>query len=128
MIHARAEAGRNIRSATGRDLFRLVRRLMQRMKPAFLLLLPALAAGATATWPDAIGAFHKNATAQAVLTDKPLWDELGLKESESAVYENGKSKFTATVYRLADSTAALAAFDWRRPADAKPSKLADLAV
>jgi hypothetical protein len=53
---------------------------------------------------------------------------LGLKESESAIYENGKSKFTASVYRLADSTAALAAFDWRRPMDAKPSKLADLAA
>jgi hypothetical protein len=53
---------------------------------------------------------------------------LGLKDSETAAYENGPDKFTATSYRLADTTASLAAFDWRRQKDAKPSPLANLAV
>jgi Family of unknown function (DUF6599) len=96
------------------------------MKLAILLLFPAL--GGAAVWPDMFGAYHRTADAPAKLTDPAVWDELGLKSSETAVYENGKDKFTATEYRLADTTASLAAFDWRRPKDSKPSNLANLAV
>ena len=96
------------------------------MKLVLLLLIPVL--GGAATWPDTLGDYHRTSASPARLTDQPLWDELGLKSSETAVYENGKAKFTATMYRLADTTASLAAFDWQRPKDAKPSKLADLAV
>lgn len=91
-----------------------------------LLLLPVLAGGAIL--PDAIGPFQRTSTATPALTDKGVWEELGLKESESAVYENGKSKFAFKAYRLQDSTAALAAFDWQRPKDAKPSALAPLSA
>ena len=91
-----------------------------------LLLLPALAEAAI--WPDALGPYQRTATAKPALTDQALWDELGLKEAESAVEQNGTAKVTATAYRLQDTTAALSAFDWRRPADAKPSRLANLAA
>jgi len=96
------------------------------MRLAILILLPALAGAAI--WPETVGPYHRTAVSAPALTDQGVWDEYGLKESESAIYENGKVRFTARAYRLQDSTAALAAFDWQRPPDAKPSKLANLAA
>ena len=90
------------------------------------LLVPGLCLGAI--WPDNIGAWKRAATLQATLTDRPVWDEYGLKESEAARYENGGESFTATGYRLQDTTGAMAAFDWQRPAKSTPSKLAPLAA
>jgi hypothetical protein len=90
------------------------------------LLLPALAQAAI--WPDAIGAWHRTAVSKPVLADGPLWDEYGLRESETASYEKGSAKFTATAWRLQDSTGALAAYDWQRPGQSEPSKLAALAA
>jgi hypothetical protein len=90
------------------------------------LVLPALAQAAI--WPDAIGAWHRTAVSKPVLADRPLWDEFGLRESETASYENGSAKFTATAWRLQDSTGALAAYDWQRPGQSEPSKLSALAA
>jgi hypothetical protein len=81
-----------------------------------------------AIFPDAIGAWRRTAVSKPVLADGPLWDEYGLRESETASYENGSAKFTATVWRLQDSTGALAAYDWQRPGKSEPSKLAALAA
>ena len=96
------------------------------MKFVTALLLPLLASAAIL--PETIGPYHRTSTSQPTLADKPVWDEYGLKASESAVYENEKEKFTATAWRLQDPTGALAAFDWQRPADAKPSDAAKLAA
>jgi hypothetical protein len=96
------------------------------MKFLVAFLMPALAGAAI--WPDAIGAFHKIATPASTLLDSPVWEECGLAETEAAVYENGGAKFTATAWRLRDSTGALAAFDWQRNSQAAPSKVAALAV
>jgi hypothetical protein len=90
------------------------------------ILLPGLAVAAI--WPDAIGAFHRASTYQPALSDHPLWEEYGLKDSETATYGDGSHKFTATAWRMQDTTSALAAFDWQRPATAVPSKLAALAA
>lgn len=90
------------------------------------LLLPALAQAAI--WPDAIGAWRRTAVSQPVLADAPIWDEYGLRESETATYENGSAKFTATAWRLQDPTGALGAYDWQRPAKSEPSKMAALAA
>ena len=90
------------------------------------LLAPALCLGAI--WPDNIGAWKRAATMQATLSDRPLWDEYGLKESEAARYENGDESFTVTGYRLQDTTGAMAAFDWQRPAKSTASHLAPLAA
>ena len=99
---------------------------MRSMRFFLPLLLPVLASASIL--PDTIGAFHRAATGAPKLTDSAIWDEYGLKESESATYSNGAATFTAAGYRLADSTGAMAAFDWQRPADAKPSNAADLAA
>ena len=90
------------------------------------LLVPGLCLGAI--WPENIGAWKRAATMQATLFDRPIWDEYGLKESEAARYENGDENFTVTGYRLQDTTGAMAAFDWQRPAKSTASRLAPLAA
>jgi hypothetical protein len=95
------------------------------MKFFVCLLLAGLAPAATL--PDAIGTWHRTTVAQPALQDQAIWTELGLKDSETATYESGAAKFQASVYRLPDTTASLAAFDWLRPANATPSKLAPMA-
>jgi len=92
----------------------------------FALLLPVLSQAAI--WPDAIGDWHRTAASKQVLTDGALWEEYGLQESETATYENGSARFTATAWRLQDSTGALAAYDWQRPAQFHSSTLAALAA
>src|SRR5581483_1868198 len=82
-----------------------------------------------AIWPDTAGAFHRvSAKAVTPTSDQPIWDEYGLQEAEEASYESPDTKFTATAYRFQDSTGAMAAFEWMRPPDAKPSTLAKLAA
>jgi uncharacterized protein DUF6599 len=85
-----------------------------------VFLLPA--ALAAAMLPETIGDYHRTATSKPALNDRPLWDEYGLKEAETAVYQNGDSRFSVTAYRFLDSTGALGAFDWQRPAQAVASK------
>jgi hypothetical protein len=92
-----------------------------------VLLLPLMAAAAI--WPDSIGNFHRVSTRPvAPSSDQAIWDEYGLRESETAQYEGDGQKFTATAYRLQDPTGALGVFDWLRSADSKPSALGKLAV
>jgi hypothetical protein len=92
------------------------------------ILLPSLAAAAIL--PDAIGAYQRGATSKPAISDQPIWTEYGLKDSETAVYQNGAgaAKFTATAWQLQDTTGSMAAFQWQRPAAAKPSTAAKQAV
>ncbi|HYM07305.1 MAG TPA: DUF6599 family protein [Terriglobales bacterium] len=96
------------------------------MRLLFSILFPALAFAGI--WPDNFGAFPRTAVQSVEVSDRPLWDEYGFQQAEQARYESGVLKFTATAYRLQDSTGALGAFDWLRPANAKPSPLGQLAV
>ncbi|HTS65955.1 MAG TPA: DUF6599 family protein [Candidatus Acidoferrales bacterium] len=91
-----------------------------------LLLIPGLLGAAI--WPDAIGPYHRTAVTPVTFQDRALWDEFGLKESESARYENRSDGFTVTGYRLQDTTGAMAAYQWQRPAKSVPSKLAPMAA
>ena len=91
-----------------------------------ILMLPALAAAAIL--PDAIGPYHRVSSGAAELTDPAVWQEYALRSAETGAYENGKSRLAVTVWRLADTTASLAAFDWQRPAASVPSKAAPLAA
>jgi hypothetical protein len=96
------------------------------MRLILSLALPLLASAAI--WPDSIGDWQRTGTGVPKLSDQALWDEYGLKESETATFENGNRKFTAVGYRLGDTTGAMAAFDWQRPDDAKPHPLAELSA
>jgi hypothetical protein len=97
------------------------------MKSFFAALFLPILAGA-AIWPDAIGPYQRTATPPAPLADRAIWDEFGLKTAETALYQGSGKRFTATAYQLQDSTGALAAFDWQRKADAKPSRAGALAA
>jgi len=96
------------------------------MKYLVTLLLPF--AAYASIWPDNFGAFHRTSAQPVEVQDRPLWDEYGLQQAEQAQYESKARKFTAIAYRLQDSTGAMAAFEWQRPAGAKPSPLAKLAA
>src|ERR1700728_5264516 len=96
------------------------------MKFLVALFVPLLAGAAIL--PDTIGAYHRTAVTQPTLNGRDLWDEYGLREYESAAYQNGAAKFTATAYQLQDSTGAMAAFNWQRPAAAKVSRAAGFAA
>src|SRR5271165_1170214 len=62
------------------------------------LLVPALAAAAIL--PDTIGVYQRGAVSRPAskpaLSDQPVWDECGLKDSETAAYQNGADAFTVT--------------------------------
>jgi len=90
------------------------------------LLLPASCFATI--WPENFGSFHRVADKPVDVSDRALWDECGLQQAEQAQYEAQDRKMTGTAYRLQDSTGALAAFDWQRPFDSKPSTLGKLAV
>ena len=98
----------------------------RKMKFLLSLLVPVVACAAIL--PDTIGPYQRGAASQPALADRALWDEYGLKDYESVVYQDGKSKFTATAYQLQDTTGSMAAFDWQRPEKSTPSKLAALAA
>lgn len=95
-----------------------------------LILIAALAPLhlSGAIWPERFGAFTRTAVEPAAVADRAVWDEYGLEEAEQAEYTSGTQSFSAVAYRLKDSTGALAAFQWQRPAGAAPSRVAPLAV
>jgi hypothetical protein len=63
-----------------------------------------------------------------VVADKPVWDEYGLDEAARASYDDGKVQFKATGYRVRDTTAALAVFQWLKPVGWRTSDISELAV
>ena len=90
------------------------------------VLLPALACAAIL--PDAIGPYRKTASPPVTLSDRPIWQEYGLKSSEAGAYEGEGKQFTVTAHQLGDTTGAMAVFDWQRDPKAAPSKVASLAA
>jgi hypothetical protein len=57
-----------------------------------------------------------------------MWGEYGLLQAEQAEYADCANRFQVEAYRFKDSTGAMAAFEWQRPVDGRPSKLAPLSV
>lgn len=90
------------------------------------LFLPVLCAAAIL--PDNIGSYQRGKVSKPALADQAIWNEYGLKSAETAAYQNGAAKFTATAWQLADTTGSMAAFQWTRPASATPSTSAKLAA
>jgi len=79
-------------------------------------------------WPAQFGPAKLVSAKTVNISNQSLWSEYGLQEAEQAQYDSDSQQFTATAYRLQDSTAALGAFDWQRPAEAKLSDLGQLAA
>ncbi len=87
------------------------------MKFLAALLLPILATAAIL--PETIGPFKRTAISQPELSDRPIWDELGVKAVENGVFEAEKTRFSVTIWRLQDPTGALAAYQWQRASQGK---------
>jgi len=96
-----------------------------------VLLLAVLPLGA-AILPEHIGDFTRGETKALPAQDAPLYQEFGFVGAEQAQYaspdKSAGKRFTATVWRLHDSTGALALFDALRPESATPAKLSALSA
>lgn len=80
-------------------------------------------------FPDQIGPYEKHAATTLSTPDRALYDEYGIETSEQAVYTApDKKHFTATAWRMHDSTGAMALFQARVPSGATPANFAPLAV
>ena len=98
---------------------------MAKLHSVLLLFIPVAWAG---IWPDQFGSAQRVSVKPVTLSDQKLWAEYGFQESEQAQYQAESERFTATAYRLQDSTAALGAFEWQRPKNGEQSQLGKLAV
>ena len=94
-------------------------------------MLAVLPLGA-AILPDHIGDYARGETKALAAADPGLYQEFGFISAEQAQYaapdEKPSKRFTATAWRLRDSTGALALFDVRRPENATPAKLSILSA
>ncbi len=85
-------------------------------------------------FPDHLGGFKKAGEGvvsnHIVGPDKALWEEFGLQAKETAIYQSLRPTHQAAVaaWRFKDPSGAYGAFLWKRPADARASKLAPVAA
>jgi hypothetical protein len=75
-----------------------------------------------AVLPPAIQEFARLGEARVWQFDagEEVWKEYGLLEAETAEYQGARRPFTITAWRMADATGAMAAFQWKQPADSAP--------
>ena len=105
------------------------REKVQKMLRRQLLILAILATSAHAELlPERFGNYTRDAMKPITVADRPIWDEYGFDAAEQATYKSGTNRMEATAYRLKDPTGALAVFEWLRPAEATPLKLAAYAA
>jgi len=83
---------------------------------------------AAGIWPEQWWEYKRTSLAKVTPDDAMVWSEYGLQEAERATYEKGAVKFTATGWRVGDSTAAMAVFQWQKPGGWGPSTLTEFAV
>jgi hypothetical protein len=91
------------------------------------LFLAPLLAGA-ALLPGSLGTYRQKSVEPLAVKDAPFWNELGLTASESGVYEATGKRIKISAWRVADSTAGLAAYDALQPESAKDADEALRAV
>jgi hypothetical protein len=102
---------------------------IQEMLRSWLLVAFVLSGSLQAALlPGSFDGYQKGPSAPLTLSDKQIWDEYSLKDSDQAQYRGAGRNFTITAYRFEDPTGAAAAFDWQKPPAAKPSRVANLAA
>ena len=87
---------------------------------AILLLTVALPSSAENVWPEHWREHVRERLVPVVPADTQLWAEYSGEAAEKAVYESPVGRFSATAYRLKDSTTALAWYEFLRPENAVP--------
>jgi len=92
---------------------------------AWLAVLAGVSLHADEMLPKQWSSAHQGTVREAAVPgDAEVWKEFGLAASESAAYSGAGLKTTVTAYRLKDTTGALAAWEYLRPADGRGCKLA----
>jgi hypothetical protein len=104
---------------------RSIKKLAQWPVAGFLLAAGLMQA---AILPDQIGDFKKESPKTVAAPDPELDQEYGFDTGEQAEYKASGKHFTATAWRMRDSTGGMAFFEAIRPAKATSSELAKLAV
>lgn len=104
------------------------REKIQKMLWRCLIFFAAGMAAHAGIFPDTLKNYTKEPIKAILVADNALTDEYGLDATEQAAYRSGEQHFTATAWRFRDSTGAMAWFESKRPAGAKPDKIANLAV
>src|SRR4051812_27825051 len=66
------------------------------------VLLPAILAAAVL--PDTIGEWQKGPAKPAAVLDQKVWQEYGLRASETAEYAANGTKYSILAYRFTDAT------------------------
>jgi len=94
---------------------------------AILAVEAAVPAGA-GIWPEEFYGLKRISLAPVALTGDAIWQEYGFEQGERAEYAGEGVRLKATALRFADSTAAMAVFQWQRPAGYKPADVEPLAV
>ncbi len=82
---------------------------------ALFLFVPGLLAGAIL--PEYVGGYKKVSSGPLTLDHPAVWNEYGLRAAEQATFELNGAKLHVEAYSMNDSTGALAAWQWKRPAD-----------
>jgi hypothetical protein len=100
--------------------------MLRRLISSLALLLP-LAAQSGGVWPEKWGEHTRVKAETAPLADPALFAEYAGSLAERAVYSGPAGKFSATAWRLKDSTGALAWYQATRPPNAVPLRANPLA-
>ena len=79
-------------------------------------------------WTDRLGDFNRISATPIAHPNPSLAEEYGLEAAERAEYQFGNRTFTATAYRMSDSTGATAMYQSLQPAGARPSEFEAQAV
>ena len=94
----------------------------------FVLAWVALGSARAAIWPEEFFGYKRVAVSQTDAENPAVWEEYGFEEGETARYRLEGKEFTATAWRFADSTGAMAVFEWQQPPKGRPSELTKLAL
>jgi hypothetical protein len=93
--------------------------------PRSLIALAAIFLGSIAfaapvsLLPANLRSYRKIASQAISPVDPQVFQEFGFTSAESASYRGPKGQGTLTAYQMKDATAALAAWEWLRPADSR---------
>jgi hypothetical protein len=85
-----------------------------------ILVALSVSVGQAAIWPEALGEYIRQSIAPIGIQDRDIWQEYGLEAAERADYAAASGgSFSGWAWRLGDSTAGLAVFQWLSTATGK---------
>ncbi len=102
----------------------MLRRLTFLAAAGLVGFLPA----AAAIWPEEFYGLKRVALETVKPDPDPVWQEYGFEQGEIADYRGEGVRLRATAWRFADSTSALAFYQWQRPQGYRRAEIVPLSV